>query len=480
MDTTNPFDTSVFPVILAGGGGTRLWPASRPGQPKQFLSFDGKDSLFQATVRRLIQQCPAEHLRVVCGRDHQSRIEAELAALAGADKARILPEPCGRNTGPAVLLAVESLCQEHRDPIVIVLPADHAISDDVAFHRALAHAIAVARQDYIVTLGIKPTRAETGYGYILAGPSIGNGPAHKVERFEEKPDHPTAEKYVKDGHHLWNAGIFVARAQILAAEFAAFQPDMCGAVERFIQGVGEAYDEAPSLSIDYAVMEHTRRAAVIPIALGWTDLGDWQAVDRLARKDDSGNHREGDVLLHGCRDTYVKSEGPAVAAIGLENTAIVACDDAVLVTRKDRAQELKALVPALNGMLAEAAREDRPWGSFTVLGKASTFKTKRLDVLPGKRTSLQRHHYRTEHWVIAAGTARVTVNQQVTTLHPGETALIPAGAMHRLENPGPDILTVVEVQLGEYFGEDDIERFEDDYGRAPKATGTNAKSGKQI
>jgi len=366
-----------------------------------------------------------------------------------------------RNTAAAILLAVETLLADGGDPLLIVLPADHAVAQPARFREYLRQAVIGAEQGEIVTLGVQPDTPETGYGYIEAG-EILNGNRHRVARFVEKPDEETARAYLASGRFFWNAGIFVFRASVMAAELARLQPEIARAVGAFLKGDHAAYAAAPNLSLDYAVMEHTQLASVLPADFGWSDLGSWSDVWAHDRRDEDGTGARGAGTLRDCRDSYFHAGSRLVAALGVTDLVVVETPEAVLEADRHRAQQVRQWAGRMQAM---SATEHRPWGSFTILSEDRDQKTKRLDVLPGKRLSLQSHHHRNEFWVVIRGLARVTRDDEIFDLKKGETTLIPAGIKHRIENPGLDLLSLIEVQLGSYFGEDDIVRYEDDFGR---------------
>ncbi len=446
----------LFPVILAGGSGYRLWPLSNQNRPKQFLKLLGEYSLFQETLLRLRELAPADATTIVCGERHQDRVWEDLKALGLEEQARVIGEPVGRNTAPAILLAIRALEQKGRDPVLVVLPADHIIGNNTAFLEQLRLAVRAAEADAIITLGITPTGPETGYGYIEAR---GEGPVLEVCRFVEKPNRTKAESYLEAGNYFWNAGIFVFKASRMLAELNEYQPDIVARVDAFLDGDREAYARAPALSIDHAVMEHTRRARVAPVDCGWSDLGSWRAVSEAMPEDKNGNGAKGDAMLIDCKNSYIHSERRLVAGIGLEHLVVVETNEAVLVAQKTQTQRVKEIAARIEAQESQGARtqitEYRPWGDFTILEEAPTHKTKRLTLLPGRRFSLQMHEFRTEHWVIVSGTARVTLGEETRILKAGESVVVPVRTKHRMENTGNVPVCFIETQLGSYFGRRD-------------------------
>lgn len=469
----------IVPVILAGGGGTRLWPRSREEYPKQFLPLISERSLLVETVLRTSEKNAFASPIVICNAQHRFHV-ADDFARSGITPQAILLEPCARNTAAAAATAALMAMEiSGPDTVVALLPADHFITDGAALCEALILS-ADAAGDRIVTLGIHPTRADTGYGYIEMGPSL-HAPkgGHAVARFIEKPDMATAERLAASGQFLWNAGIFVARAGLLIDEITRHAPQVAAAARRaladakrdldFIRLDEAAFSSAPSISLDYAVMEKTDRAAVLPVSLQWSDVGNWYALWQADEKDASGNVEHGDILSIDCRNSFIESEVGLVTAIGLENILIVQTRDATLVAPIERSHEVREIVQRLK---ADSRREAvwhpvvrRPWGSFESLHNGSRHQVKHLVVKPGAAISLQLHHRRAEHWVVVTGQARVTIDDAVHMLGPNQTAHIPLAARHRLENPGTEDLHVIEVQCGDYLGEDDIVRFEDKYNR---------------
>lgn len=466
----------ITPVLLSGGVGSRLWPVSREAHPKQFQPLAGELSMLQETLARTrdLQAAPPT---VVCNDSHRFMVAEQLRQLEIAPGALIL-EPEGRNTAPAVALAALQARQQGTEAILLVLPADHVIRDVVAFVAAVGRALPLAQAGYMVTFGVVPNCPETGYGYIKCGTSLGEG-LHELERFVEKPDAATAEGYLAGGDYLWNSGMFLFSAASFLEELEHFAPQMLEACRAsmaaaradldFVRPDPVAFAACPSDSIDYAVMEHTGRGAVVALDCGWSDVGAWSALWEVAERDESGNALRGDVLLDNCSDSYFYSDSRLVAGTGLENTVVVETADAVLVASRDKVQDVKRIVEALKAQqrpeISLHQKVYRPWGSYESLVTAERFQVKRIIVNPGAALSLQMHYHRAEHWIVVHGTAEVTCGDKVFMLAEDESTYIPLGNRHRLANPGKIPLELIEVQSGTYLGEDDIVRFEDQYGR---------------
>lgn len=466
----------VIPVVLAGGTGSRLWPLSRELFPKQFHALFGDDSLLQATLKRA--RAISEHPPViVCNEEHRFLVAEQCREIKQSWQ-RIMLEPEGRNTAPAIALAALEVVEGHGDGILLVLPSDHLIADTDAFALAVKRAAAAADEGGLVTFGIQPTAAETGYGYIEApGASIDNG-AVPVRSFVEKPDSATASAYVDSGDYFWNSGMFVFSARAFLEELGRHEPDMLskaeaayrdGSLDMDFFRPGAAFLDIAGQSVDYAVMEKTAQAKVVPVACGWSDVGSWSAIWQASPQDAEGNHLAGDVLAVGTRDSYVLARDRLVGTIGVEDLVIVETSDAVLVAHKDRVQDVKKVVERLKGCergeYLNHTEVFRPWGSYEGVQQGERYQVKRIKVKPGERLSLQMHHHRSEHWIVVRGTAEVTRGEEVFTLTENESTYIPLGVTHRLANPGKLTLELVEVQVGAYLGEDDIVRFEDQYGR---------------
>ena len=468
----------IVPVILSGGAGTRLWPLSRELYPKQLLPLLSERSLLQDTARRVSGGAFAPPL-VVCNDEHRFIIAEQLRAL-GLQPTGIVLEPVARNTAPAVAVAAKMLSARHPDALMLVLPSDHAITDVAAFHAAVATAAQAARAGRLVTFGIAPSGPETGYGYIRRGAALdGVAGAYAIERFVEKPDLATAQGFVADGTWSWNSGMFLFPVGLLQAELGRFEPAMMEAVTEavgaatrdldFVRLDTASFARCPAKSVDYAVMERTTAAAVVPARLGWSDVGAWSALWALGAKDGAGNVVQGDVLAHETTNSYLRSERVLLATLGVEDAVVVATSDVVLVARKDRVQDVKKLVEQLKAKgRSEAATHPivyRPWGSYQSIDAGPRHQVKHIMVKPGHKLSLQKHAHRAEHWVVVSGTARVTRDEDLLTLRENMSVYLPVGCVHRLENPGPGPLHLIEVQSGSYLGEDDIVRLEDTYGR---------------
>lgn len=466
----------LIPVLLSGGVGSRLWPVSREGRPKQFLPMAGQGSMLQQTQRRLAGFDTAPPI-VVCNEEHRFLVAEQLREV-GVEAGRIILEPEGRNTAPAIALAALAALESDPDAQLLVLPADHYIADGAAFHAAVGIAMGLAGDHRLVTFGVVPSSPETGYGYIRCGAELGDTAAELAE-FVEKPDLETAEQYLAAGNYLWNSGMFLFRADRYLEALARHRSDIDAACRAamagaeadmdFLRPERQAFLSSPSDSIDYAVMEHTDAGAVVPLDCGWSDIGAWSALWDIGQKDAAGNVIAGDVLLDDTRDSYVHSESRLVTTTGVEGLVVVETADAVLVADRERVQNVKNLVKSLQSAgRSEASvhqRVFRPWGSYESLVTAERFQVKRIIVNPGQKLSLQKHFHRAEHWIVVQGTAEVTRDEEVFTLREDQSTYIPLGTVHRLANPGKIPLELIEVQSGSYLGEDDIVRFEDVYGR---------------
>ncbi len=466
---------NITPVILSGGSGTRLWPLSREAHPKQFLALSGEHSMLQSTWLRVSELAGGKAPIIVCNNMHRFMVAEQLMQIGCTPQAMIL-EPVARNTAPAIATAALHACAGGDDPLLLVLPSDHVIRDEAGFRDAVRNAQPAAEDGALVTFGIVPATAETGYGYIKA--AAGEG-VRAVRQFVEKPDQATAEAYVASGEYVWNSGMFLFRASSYLKELERLRPDIFAACEAavkearadadFLRLDHAAFAAGPSESIDYAVMEHTDAARVLPIDVGWNDVGSWKALWDVAEHDSRGNAHQGDVMAVDCRDNYAFSERRLITMIGMCDTVVVDTDDAVLVAHKDQVHKVKDIVARLKGdERGEAVlhrKVYRPWGAYDSIDMAARFQVKRITVKPGATLSLQMHHHRAEHWVVVSGTARVTRGEDVFILAENESTFIPLGTKHRLENPGKVPLELIEVQSGSYLGEDDIVRFEDVYGR---------------
>ncbi|MEO5629666.1 MAG: mannose-1-phosphate guanylyltransferase/mannose-6-phosphate isomerase [Thermomonas sp.] len=462
------------PVLLSGGSGTRLWPLSREAYPKQFLALVGEDTMLQATWARVAALVDAAPI-VVAGEDHRFLVAEQLRQI-GAPTPSILLEPVGRNTAPAIAAAALQAMRGGDDPLLLVLPSDHVVRDAHAFRDAVRAAMPAAEQGELVTFGIVPDAPETGFGYIHA--DAGEG-ARPVLGFVEKPDAATAQEYLDSGGYYWNSGMFLFRASRYLEELQKFRPDIVAGVRAafdaalrdgdFIRLDKDAFTACPADSIDYAVMEKTNAAMVLPVDIGWSDVGSWSALWDVSEQDADGNASRGDVIAIDSRNSYVHARR-LVALVGVDDLIVVETDDAVLVAHKDKVQQVKDVVVQLKAEHRSQAalhREvHRPWGSYDSIDIGAGFQVKRIKVKPGARLSLQSHTRRAEHWIVVRGTALVTRDNDVFELHANQSTYIPIGAKHRLENPGSEMLELIEVQSGDYLGEDDIVRYEDVYGRA--------------
>jgi mannose-1-phosphate guanylyltransferase/mannose-6-phosphate isomerase len=473
--------SKVIPVILSGGAGTRLWPLSREMYPKQLLSLTSKQTMLQDTAMRLAAIAGALPPIVVCNEAHRFTVAEQIRAL-DIQASAILLEPSGRNTAPAVALAALQASSIDPDATLVVAPADHVIRDARKFQQAAEVAVALAQDDKLITFGIVAHAPETGYGYIRRG--AGAGPAYPVAQFVEKPPLDLAQQYVASGDYYWNSGMFVFKASRYLAELGSLAPDILSACTAAFEAAKTDLDfvridkaefiKCRSESIDYAVMEKTKDALVLPLDVGWSDVGSWSSLFDVLPADEEGNVLQGDVMVHDTHDCYVHSTSRLVAAVGMEDHIIVETKDAILVAPKDRVQDVKDLVAKIkkSGRTESALHREvfRPWGSYDSVDSGERFQVKRLSVKPGGVLSLQMHHHRAEHWIVVQGAARITRNDETFLLAENESTFIPVGATHRIENPGKVPLHIIEVQSGSYLGEDDIVRFEDNYGR--KGTNT--------
>lgn len=469
----------LHPVVLSGGSGTRLWPLSRQDRPKQFLALVGEHSLYQETVLRAAGLPGMQAPITVCSEAHRFTVGEQLQAI-GVASGGIVLEPVARNTAPAIALAALHATARDADAVLLVMPADHLIEDEAAFRDAVLRAAELAGDGWLVAFGITPDYAETGYGYIRRGAPLGDA-GFRIERFVEKPDRATAEQYLADGGYAWNSGMFLFRAGRYLEELGMHAPAILQAARAAHAGAGVdldftrvdagAFATSPSDSIDYAVMERTDRAAVVPVSCGWSDIGSWSSLWAVAERDDAGNRTDGDVIAVDTRDSLVRaSDGRLIATVGVDDLVIIDTADATLVARKNRVQEVKAVVDRLkaDGRSEHLSHRKvhRPWGSYDSIGMGSRFQVKRITVKPGAALSLQKHEHRAEHWVVVSGVAEVTCDERVFELKENESTFIPRGCVHRLRNRGPAPVELIEVQSGGYLGEDDIVRLEDVYGRS--------------
>ena len=467
----------IYPLILSGGSGSRLWPLSREEYPKQLLPLLNPTSMLQDTILRLEGLDELEGPIVVCNEAHRFLV-AEQMREAGCTTGKIILEPVGRNTAPAIAVAALSV---EPDAILIVLPADHSVSDKLLFQAHVKSAVDLAIAGKLVTFGIVPSKPETGYGYIRAGEQVA-GLAHVVEQFVEKPDVDTAKAYLAEGCFSWNSGMFVFSASGYLEELNNHHPSLLGQSKAAFEGISqdldfmrldiEHFSKCESISIDYAVMEHTKNAVVIPIDVGWNDVGSWSSLWEIGEQDTEGNRFLGDVISHGSNRNYVNAPHRLVSLVGVDDLIVVDTADALLVAARDQAQDVKEIVAALK----QSSRKEtsthrkvyRPWGSYDSVDEDEGFQVKRITVNPGASLSLQKHQHRAEHWIVVSGTAEVTRGDSVYVVSENESTFIPIGEKHRLSNPGKIPLKLIEVQSGDYLGEDDIERFDDVYGRVDR------------
>ncbi|MDA5534851.1 mannose-1-phosphate guanylyltransferase/mannose-6-phosphate isomerase [Yersinia mollaretii] len=469
----------LLPVIMAGGTGSRLWPMSRELYPKQFLRLHGVHSMLQETVNRLEGISVREPV-VICNEEHRFLVAEQLRQINKLSH-NIILEPVGRNTAPAIALAALNAISQGDDPIMLVLAADHIINDCESFHQAVIDAIPFAKKESLVTFGIVPTGPETGYGYIQRGETTVNdiSNAFKVKRFVEKPNLETAEKYINSGEYYWNSGMFMFRAKRYIQELEKFRPDIleaCKAAMKnsdsdkdFITIDKDKFSACPDESVDYAVMEQTSNAVVVPLDAGWSDVGSWSALWDVSNKDKSGNAITGDTFLHDTQNCYINTDEKLVAAVGVANLVIVSTKDAVLVVDKSKVQDVKKIVEHLKQTKRSEYRRHRetyrPWGRCDIVVNEQRFNVNRITVKPGGSFSMQMHHHRAEHWIVLSGTARVTIGDKTFLITENQSTFIPIGSLHMLENPGKIPLELIEVQSGSYLGDDDIIRIKDHYGR---------------
>lgn len=471
-----------YAIVLAGGSGTRLWPLSRSSKPKQLLCLNGAESLLQQTVRRVLPMVDASHVVTVTSAEYRFEVAGQLLALDAALAGGVLAEPMGRNTLPAIAWAVARIARETPDALIGVFSSDHAVANDDAFLRAWQSAEAAAKEGYVALFGMQPTEAATGYGYIQSGKPLAganSGPlseVHQAARFVEKPDLATAQGYLTEGGYYWNGGMFVFRADRFMEMVKQHQPQIFGAIQTLAEkndalAAADVYASMPDLSIDYGLLELADNVAVVPVDMGWSDLGSWESIYQQRGKDAQGNMLEGDVLALDSQDNLLWSEHGLVATLGVANLAVVQTRDATLICPRERVQDLKQLVAAVKESHAHLTEihltVTRPWGSYTILEEGPGYKIKRILVNPGAKLSMQMHYHRSEHWVVIDGTARITNGEQDIYLEENQSTYIPKTNRHRLENPGKVALQIIEIQSGPYLEEDDIVRFDDVYGRIP-------------
>ena len=485
-DSSNPL--SFVPVVLCGGSGTRLWPLSRNGYPKQFLVLEGNESLFQLAVQRLADlagpHLASDPALIVTNDAHRFLATEQLREIHHSDAFKLLLEPQGRNTAPAITLAALAAIENGNDPVMVVSPADQMVTNRPAFTEALRQAIVRAAQGPLVVLGVPPTHAETGYGYIQRQSGAASASSSPVVQFTEKPDAQTAQAYLEAGSYLWNAGLFVVKASVWLQAVKTFEPNVYHGVatswtgksldEPFVRPDEQSFVSSPSISADYAVIEKCPGSEfgidVVELDAGWSDLGAWDAVWNVGQKDGHGNVTHGDAITIETKNSLIHASHRLVGTVGVDNLVVIETADAVLVGHKDQAQRVKEIVKTLSSderSEPELHRKvHRPWGWYDSIDEGSNFKVKRIMVKPGASISLQKHHHRAEHWIVVRGRGQVTCDDNVLDLGPNQSTYIPLGSVHRLANPGQEPLEIVEVQSGSYLGEDDIVRFEDHYGRA--------------
>jgi mannose-1-phosphate guanylyltransferase len=467
-------NVSICPVIMAGGSGTRLWPLSRATHPKQFLTLHGEDTMLQATVKRL-SGLDIQASITICNEEHRFFVAEQLREI---DKlGPIILEPVGRNTAPAIALAALTAKD---DPLLLVLAADHVMQDEDAFREAVIRAIPLAEAGKLVTFGIVPSAPHTGYGYIKRGKDIGEG--FEVDAFVEKPSSDVAQDYFSSGDYYWNSGMFLFRASNYLEELKKFRPDILEQCQESVLDVKtdldflridkDMFESCPAESVDYAVMEKTAHAVVVPMDAGWSDIGSWSSLWDISEKDSEGNATHGDVILRETRNSYVRTDSKLVAVIGVDNLVVVSTKDALMVAHKDSVQDVKMITDSLRAQARsewQLSREVyRPWGKYDSIDSGDRYQAKRITVKPGAKLSVQMHHHRAEHWVVVSGTALVTNGDKTFLLSENESTYIPIGVVHALENPGKVELELIEVQSGSYLGEDDIVRFDDVYGRVAR------------
>jgi mannose-1-phosphate guanylyltransferase/mannose-6-phosphate isomerase len=466
----------ITPVILCGGAGTRLWPLSRTIRPKQFHPLIGEISLFQKTLQRANLPESFTSPVIVANQKHQFLVEKELKA-AGL-KGQLILEPCARNTTPAITLAALAATKQDPDSILLIMPSDHLIDPLAGFLQLVHQSLKVALAGNIIAFGIKPDRPETGYGYIQYSQSD-SSLVKSIERFVEKPDHEKAVCYIEQGNFLWNSGLFLCQASTFLKAVGIHEPEVLKACEQALSAPSkgshtwtvdkEIFSNSPSISVDYGIMERITNAKVAPLTVNWSDLGSWQTLWEVEQQDENGNILIGDVVAHDVKHSYIRSEGRLVTVVGLEDIVVIDSDDAVLVSSRAAAQDVKKVVETLESAqrphIHFHLNEERPWGAFQSIDKGERFQVKRITVNPGQKLSLQVHHHRAEHWIVVSGIAKVTLGEEESTLFENQSIYIPCGVKHRLENTGKIPLELIEVQTGSYLGEDDIIRFGDDYGR---------------
>ncbi len=462
----------IYPVLLAGGTGSRLWPISRELYPKQLVNLVGADSLVQSTIKRLLPELDAANVRIVCGEEHFYEIARHLEEIDVPAAGKIISEPCGRNTAPAILLATLNILKKEKDAILLVFPSDHVIREAERFRECLKKAVSLANKNHIVTFGIKPDAPETGYGYIEGGRALDKD-ALAVKRFVEKPDEKTAAKYLKAGNFFWNSGMFAFKASVMIKEFRTYEPALLKKMQKFVSSgpkiPAAQYCELPDISIDYAIMEKTKKGVVLPYDFGWSDIGSWKSLYEFLPKGDFNNVIEGDVILQETSNCFIRADNRLIVANDLENIVIVETPDTVFVSGLQKSKNVKSIVNDLKKQGRKECKSHvkvyRPWGTYTILEENGNTKIKRIVVYPGAKLSLQMHHHRSEHWIVVKGTAKIVNGDQVIFLEENQSTYVAKTTRHRLENPGKVPLHLIEVQIGPYLEEDDIVRFDDEFGR---------------
>ena len=462
----------IYPVLLAGGTGSRLWPISRELYPKQLVNLVGADSLVQSTIKRLLPELDAANVRIVCGEEHFYEIARHLEEIDVPAAGKIISEPCGRNTAPAILLATLDILKKEKDAILLVFPSDHVIREAERFRECLTKAVSLANKNHIVTFGIKPDAPETGYGYIEGGRALDKD-ALAVKRFVEKPDEKTAAKYLKAGNFFWNSGMFAFKASVMIKEFRTYEPALLKKMQKFVSFGAKIpaaqYCELPDISIDYAIMEKTKKGVVLPSDFGWSDIGSWKSLYEFLPKGDFNNVIEGDVILQETSNCFIRADNRLIVANDLENIVIVETPDTVFVSGLQKSKNVKSIVNDLKKQGRKECKSHvkvyRPWGTYTILEENGNTKIKRIVVYPGAKLSMQMHHHRSEHWIVVKGTAKIVNGDQVIFLEENQSTYVAKTTRHRLENPGKVPLHLIEVQIGPYLEEDDIVRFDDEFGR---------------
>ncbi|MDI6788460.1 MAG: mannose-1-phosphate guanylyltransferase/mannose-6-phosphate isomerase [Planctomycetota bacterium] len=459
-------------LIMAGGSGTRLWPLSRQHYPKQFLKLNGSYSLLQQSVLRALKILPSKDIVVVTNKDYEFHVKADLDAIARGISKNIILEPTRRNTAPAIALSVKYYLEHlgcNDNEILLVFPSDHIIRPDEKFREYVKRAAELAQENHIITFGIKPSRPETGYGYIKVGDKIKDH--YKVAMFTEKPDAETAMRYLEKGGYFWNSGMFAFSIATIVEEFKKYAPEIYAGLGKSLNDLMSDFDRLPNISIDYAVMEKSDKAAMIPLDIYWNDVGSWESLFEIMKKDDKGNIKIGDIVDIDTRNTLIMGSKRIISTIGLENLLIVETDDAVFIGKRTESQKVNQIVNELRKRKRKEADESttmyRPWGNYTVLDVGNRYRIKKVVINPKGKLSLQMHLHRSEHWIVVCGTAKVTVGDTEKLVHENESIYIPKSTKHRLENTGKIPLQIIEVQNGEYVEEDDIIRFDDIYGRKP-------------